>query len=216
MESCDNDLAMVNDCKISIRAHFVCTMFSVRKCGLITAVLLTCFLSSCATHTGTGALAGAGLGAAAGSTIGKEKKQTMSGALIGAALGATFGAILDASEKSRGRREAAKHAPAPAPPYQPSSRTAPAQRSQWPASRSPSTPPPAARATPPPPLPPSQPPSRTPTRRADSTSYPTATRTEEHGIVISPYPPNNKVNVRNFPSGSIAVDPTSNKRFRVP
>ncbi|MCB1097919.1 MAG: glycine zipper family protein [Verrucomicrobiae bacterium] len=185
-------------------------MFSARECGLITAIVLTCFLPSCATHTGTGALAGAGLGAAAGTATGKDGKKTLGGALIGAAIGATVGAILDAGETDRGRQASTRRPPAPKPQSQPpTSRTTPVpQRSQWPATRKPTVPPP-----PPPPLRPRR---KEPARRVDSSKYPMATRTDDHGIVISPYAPNKKVDVRNFPSGSIVVDPNSNKRFRVP
>lgn len=171
---------------------------------------IACLMTSCATHTGTGTLAGAGIGAAAGSAVGKDKKHTLGGALLGAAFGATVGAIFDANDKKSKQvqstpanthsRRTAQRPPAPRthPPLQP-------QRSAWPASRAPASraPQPTPRQQPAPP-------------RIEPSNYPVATRTEEHGIVISPHAPNKKVNVRNFPSGSVVVDPNSNKRFRVP
>ena len=57
----------------------------------------------------------------------------------------------------------------------------------------------------------------TPPRRSTATgAYPFAKSTKQHGIVISPHAPYKKVNVRNYPSGSVAEDPTTKKRFRVP
>ena len=49
-----------------------------------------------------------------------------------------------------------------------------------------------------------------------ATSYPTATRTSDPGVVISPYSPYNKVRVTNFSSGQLAKDPENNKIFVVP
>lgn len=51
---------------------------------------------------------------------------------------------------------------------------------------------------------------------APQTAYPAATRTETPGIVISPFPPHNKVNVSNFQSGNLAKDPTNKQIFLVP
>lgn len=48
------------------------------------------------------------------------------------------------------------------------------------------------------------------------TNYPTATRTSEPGIVISPYSPYNKVRVTNFSSGQLAKDPGNQQIFIVP
>lgn len=44
----------------------------------------------------------------------------------------------------------------------------------------------------------------------------TATATDARGIVVSPHAPHKKIDVRNYPPGSIAVDPHNGKRFRVP
>ncbi|YCM46436.1 hypothetical protein V2O64_10445 [Verrucomicrobiaceae bacterium 227] len=52
---------------------------------------------------------------------------------------------------------------------------------------------------------------------APTTKYPTATRTSEPGVVISPYPPHNKVRVSNLKSGELAKESASStKYFLVP
>ena len=56
--------------------------------------------------------------------------------------------------------------------------------------------------TPPPQLPPGQ--------------YPTARKTTNPNQVVSPYPPNNVIDVEGFRSGQLARDPTNNQIFRVP
>ena len=209
MNSCDNRLEKVNDCKTSIPAHFATTMSCLHRFALVILVLLSCFLASCATHTGTGALAGAGIGAAAGSTIGKDKKRTLEGTIIGAAFGATIGAVLDANKNSR--RTHATPASTQNPPARTPTVMPPRQRS-WPASQARHTnpQPPPKRISPPPPSP------KKPTPRTPPGSYPVARKTNEHGIVVSPHSPYKKVNVRNFSPGAVAVDPSSNRRFRVP
>ena len=47
--------------------------------------------------------------------------------------------------------------------------------------------------------------------------FPTGKRSPDHpGRVVSPYPPHNELDVSGLPSGSLAVDPTTSKVFRVP
>lgn len=55
-------------------------------------------------------------------------------------------------------------------------------------------------------------------RSLDMSNQPvaTATATDARGIVVSPHAPHKKIDVRNYPPGSIAVDPHNGKRFRVP
>lgn len=48
------------------------------------------------------------------------------------------------------------------------------------------------------------------------TNYPTASRTSDPGVVISPYEPYNKVRVTNFSSGQLAKDPNTGQIFIVP
>ncbi len=50
----------------------------------------------------------------------------------------------------------------------------------------------------------------------DSGSYPTASRTNNPNVVRSPYSPYNEIDVRGFSSGELAIDPTTDKVFRVP
>ncbi len=47
-------------------------------------------------------------------------------------------------------------------------------------------------------------------------SYPMGTRTNNPNYVRSPYPPHNVIDVTGFRSGELAVDPTTNKVFRIP
>jgi hypothetical protein len=49
--------------------------------------------------------------------------------------------------------------------------------------------------------------------RAD---YPYAEKTSTPGIVISPHPPFNVMDVKGLRSGSLALDQSTNKKFRVP
>ena len=49
-----------------------------------------------------------------------------------------------------------------------------------------------------------------------SGGYPYAERTSTRGEVISPYAPYNVIDVRGLRSGSLALDPSCNKAFRVP
>lgn len=46
--------------------------------------------------------------------------------------------------------------------------------------------------------------------------YPLASTTDRRGIVRSPYPPNNLVDVRNIPPGERVVDPSVNRIFTRP
>ena len=47
-------------------------------------------------------------------------------------------------------------------------------------------------------------------------SFPPATPSKTPGRVISPYAPNKELDVKGLPSGSLALDPTTQKVFRVP
>ena len=47
-------------------------------------------------------------------------------------------------------------------------------------------------------------------------NFPTGTLGSKPGRVVSPYPPHTELNVRGLPSGSLAVDPTTQKVFKVP
>lgn len=47
-------------------------------------------------------------------------------------------------------------------------------------------------------------------------SFPVATPGKTPGRVISPYPPNKELDVKGLPSGSLALDPTTQKVFKVP
>lgn len=49
-----------------------------------------------------------------------------------------------------------------------------------------------------------------------SADYPYAEKTRTPGEVISPYPPFNVMDVRGLRPGSLALDPSSKKKFRVP
>jgi hypothetical protein len=46
--------------------------------------------------------------------------------------------------------------------------------------------------------------------------YPMAEKTVNPNYVISPYAPYNVINVQDFRSGQLAMDPSTNKIFRVP
>ena len=59
-------------------------------------------------------------------------------------------------------------------------------------------------------------PNQTPRSIPQPTGYPTATLTKDQGIVLSPYPPYNKVNVTGFQPGSKARDPYTKQIFLVP
>jgi hypothetical protein len=49
-----------------------------------------------------------------------------------------------------------------------------------------------------------------------SQNFPVGTVGKKPGRVVSPYPPHNELDVRELPSGSLALDPTTQKIFRVP
>lgn len=46
--------------------------------------------------------------------------------------------------------------------------------------------------------------------------FPTGSIGKKPGRVVSPYPPHNELDVRGLPSGSLALDPTTQKVFKVP
>jgi hypothetical protein len=54
------------------------------------------------------------------------------------------------------------------------------------------------------------------TKPAQDGNVPVGTKTTKSGRVKSPYPPNNELDVSGLPSGSLALDPTTQKIFRVP
>jgi hypothetical protein len=70
-----------------------------------------------------------------------------------------------------------------------------------------------ATQTVPPPSPPSPP---LPPVQSANGKYPTAHRTEQSDVVISPYKPYNKVRVRGFKPGELAQDPQTGEIFVVP
>lgn len=51
---------------------------------------------------------------------------------------------------------------------------------------------------------------------SSSQSFPVATPSKTPGRVISPYLPNKELDVKGLPSGSLALDPTTQKVFKVP
>lgn len=61
-----------------------------------------------------------------------------------------------------------------------------------------------------------QPPQPQVTPPAPTPDYPTGYATDTPGIVVSPYKPHNKVNVKGFQPGTLAKDPTTGKIFVVP
>lgn len=69
-------------------------------------------------------------------------------------------------------------------------------------------------APPPPVSPPAQ--SPTPPPPASGNTTLTGSRTNKEGRVKSPYPPYNELDVSGLPTGSLAMDPTTGKVFRVP
>jgi hypothetical protein len=57
----------------------------------------------------------------------------------------------------------------------------------------------------------------TPERPRQTTpNYPTARPSDQPGRVFSPHPPHNLINTEGFRSGDLAIDPTTNKVFRIP
>ncbi len=51
---------------------------------------------------------------------------------------------------------------------------------------------------------------------ASSQTFPVGSNGSKPGRVVSPYEPHNELDVRGLPSGSLALDPTTQKIFRVP
>lgn len=49
-----------------------------------------------------------------------------------------------------------------------------------------------------------------------SGSFLVGKRTSKPGRVVSPYPPYNELDITGLPSGSLALDPTTQKVFQVP
>ncbi len=123
-----------------------------------------------------------------GGVIGGIAEDDAGGVAKGAAIGALAGAVAGKIVEHRAR----KYSP---PPYQEDpTQVKPLNR---PGFQSPTTYP----APNPPPAPP---------------DYPVATPTDHPDRVISPHPPNNLINVEGFRSGDLAIDPTTEKVFRVP
>jgi hypothetical protein len=56
----------------------------------------------------------------------------------------------------------------------------------------------------------------TPKAPSETKNVPSGTRTSKSTRVKSPYPPYNELDVSGLPSGSLAMDPTTQKVFRVP
>ncbi len=50
----------------------------------------------------------------------------------------------------------------------------------------------------------------------DKPDFPTATATKDPGIVLSPYPPYDTLDVKGMAPGSLAKDPATGQIFRVP
>jgi hypothetical protein len=50
-------------------------------------------------------------------------------------------------------------------------------------------------------------------REAPAGGYPVGRRTNTPGLVRSPYPPNNLIDVRGIPSGALVIDPSVNRPF---
>jgi hypothetical protein len=93
----------------------------VRTQTSILAIALLCclFVTGCATHTGTGALAGSIIGAGTGAIIGDHTGNAGAGAAIGAGLGALTGGVvgsgMDEVERKNEARIAAAQASAQPP-----------------------------------------------------------------------------------------------------
>lgn len=79
----------------------------MRRLGWLFAVSSLC-VSGCATHTGTGALAGSLLGAGAGAALGSMTGNAGAGALIGGGLGAASGGLVGAGLDENDQRNAAR------------------------------------------------------------------------------------------------------------
>ncbi|MEM8952518.1 MAG: YMGG-like glycine zipper-containing protein [Verrucomicrobiota bacterium] len=107
----------------------------------------------------------------------------------GAALGAVLGGLAGGLAGSYAEYRAQRYR-APQNPYPPSNPSAPAPTSPTPPAYQPVT-------------------SGTP-------EYPTARPASERNRVFSPHPPHNLINTEGFQSGDLAIDPTTNKVFRIP
>jgi hypothetical protein len=92
----------------------------IARSFLYLAIFTGLTASGCATHTGTGALAGGGLGAVTGALIGGATGDAGAGAAVGAGLGAVAGGLVGAGQdevdrKNQVRLAAATAAAAPGP-----------------------------------------------------------------------------------------------------
>ncbi len=56
----------------------------------------------------------------------------------------------------------------------------------------------------------------TPKAPAETKSVPVGTHTSKASRVKSPFPPYNELDITGLQSGSLAMDPTTNRVFRVP
>jgi hypothetical protein len=63
---------------------------------------------------------------------------------------------------------------------------------------------------------PPEPPAKTPKAASEPPSVLTGTKTGKLGRVKSPYAPYSELDVTGLPSGSLALDPTTQKVFRIP
>ncbi len=148
---------------------------------------------------------GALTGALAGAAIGGIAERDFGGVAIGAAVGALAGAATGHVISENQRRHST-------PPYE---QTRPGYQSdpyhQAPPRADNRYYPP----TPPPPREQPAPPLRT-QPQIDEQSYPTAQKTNRPDRVISPYPPHNTIDVAGFKTGDLAIDPTTEKIFKIP
>ena len=91
--------------QISIMFIFIRSGGFMKKIGFI-VIVLSCLLTSCATKTGTGALAGGATGAGVGALIGGGQ-----GALIGGAVGVVGGGLIGAALDEQDRQIMEKSSP---------------------------------------------------------------------------------------------------------
>jgi|GEM_PF-2874077 len=167
--------------------------------------------TSCQTAAGTGAGLGAAVGAL-GTAIftneedtNKRRQKIAKGAIIGAGVGGVAGAVADAKAKpyqpyptqggdygyTNGQQQR---------PVNPNYRQ-PQQQQQQDSRYNQSYP---------------QQGNYPPPRPTVTQQYPVGTATQTPGVVISPYAPNYKIDVRGFQSGELVVDPKTERVFRIP
>lgn len=89
-----------------------------RELPILALTLMGLCGAGCATHTGTGALAGSAVGAGAGAAVGSMTGNAGLGALIGSGLGAATGGLVGAGLDENDRRNEARIAAATAKPVE--------------------------------------------------------------------------------------------------